>query len=598
MKNKINFESLQRFDKVDANDLQENIYSQVEDLTQGMFRSGVHGIASTATKLDNAKRNGMHGPLIPIPSVAIDQANSLLTITDDFAVVERNSGDVITFDATDRAAGYNVISTTSVQAFVDSDTSAYRQNDVEGGGYTSLAIFAYPVTDTKVESRQFYNVGTGTSAANNTTTRNRTRLNLFVDIYERTKNVADANGNYPTLIGKWEFGRIESNMRTLSGGVYTLNPVIQWPSSAGWISNVVWNWVLPDSLNVVDTTTHPDRSLANASKLPNTITEPGPLRVADGGSSTHDMRLMFKHIQRLIDRIQVAGVNDPTSTDLGTVADTNQTVDAYGVLDGATKTVNNSLHAELPPYSLRGLKRFIDVNEHNSPLSASIDVMFTRYDTSGYTDGISRTTVKAVQSGPAGEFGLGALFDFYDVYTNALGVAAPSSTDAVMAVGDALASANTGILETASGAATNSALNLAHLYRNMIISIPSAYAGYNICDISLTPIYRYTAGASTFFLNNGLSTNHLHAAIITDDDNVLEGNDSGFSTSRNQTQTLTQVNTIAFTDNQGNKSSINGVRLMLGSNATLVSALTNSSTKSFGLKISVTLRNNSILSAT
>lgn len=598
MKNKINFESLQRLDKVDANDLQENIYSQVEDLTQGMFRSSVHGIASVATKLDNAKRNGMHGPIIPIPNVSIDQANNLFTITDDFAVVERNSGDVITFDATDRAEGYHVISTATAQATVDADTAAYRQNDIEGGGFTALAIFAYPVVDTKIEARNFFDAGSNTTVSQNTTTRNRTRLSLFADIYEARKNIKDANGNYPTLIGKWEFGRNEAGIRTdTGGGNFVLNPVVQWATSAGWISNLVWNWVLPNDLNVMEGTTHADRSLPNTSKLPNTITEPGELRVADGGTTTHDLRLMFKHVQRLIDRIQVAGASDPTTTDLGTLSDTNQTVDKYGVLDGATKTVNNALHAEHPPFSLRGLKRFIDVYENNRPITASVSVEFQRYttDTSAFTDGVARATTKSVQHGPSGEFSVGVLYDFYDVYTGALGVAAPSSSDAVMAVGNATASAVTGVLENTSQAASSTAQNLAMVYRNLILSIPSAYAGYNIAGLSINFFARATATATTFYGVGMQAVGPLQALLLTDDDDALDGNASGFNTGRPGSEALTQVKTIGYTDNQGNKTTVNGIRILLGPNTNFITALTNASLKGYGFNISLTLRNNNTL---
>ncbi len=599
MKNKINFESLQRFDKVDANDLQENIYSQVEDLAQGMFRSGVHGIASVATKLDNAKRNGMHGPIIPIASVAIDQANNQFTINNDFAVVERNTGDVITFDATDRAEGHHVISTATAQATVDADGTIARQNDIESGGlFTALAIFAYPVVDTKTEPRNFFDVGSNATVSQNTITRNRTRLNLFADIYEARKNIKDANGNYPTLIGKWEFGRNEAGIRTdTGGGNYTLNPVVQWATSAGWISNLVWNWVLPDTLNVMNTTTHADRSLPNSGKLPNTITEPQQLRAMDSGSATHDMRLMFKHIERLIDRIQVAGASDPTTTDLGTLADTNQTVDAYGVLDGSSKTTNNALHAEHPPFSLRGLKRFIDVHESNRPITSSVSVEFQKYttDTSAFTDGLARTTTKSVQIGPSGEFALGVLYDFYDVYTGSLGVASPSSSDAQMAVGNATASATTGVLENTSQAASSTAANLAKVFRNAIISIPSAYAGYNVVGLSINFFARATATTSTFYGVGMQAVGPLQAMLLTDDDDALDGDASGFNTGRPGGEALTQVKTIGYTDNQGNKATTNGIRLLLGPNGTFISALSQSSTSGYGFNISLTLRNNNTL---
>jgi len=603
MKNKINFESLQRLDKVDANDLQENIYSQVEDLTQGMFRSGIHGIASQATKLDNAKRNGMHGPIIPIPSVSIDQANNLFTINDDFAVVERNTGDVITFDATDRAEGSHVISTATAQATVDADPPAYRQNDIEGGGFTALAIFAYPVVDTKTEPRNFFDVGSNATVSQNTTTRNRTRLSLFADIYEARKNITDANGNYPTLIGKWEFGRNEAGVRTDSGGGnFVLNPVVQWASSAGWISNLVWNWAYPDTLNVMQGTTHADRSLPNSGKLPNTITEPGQLRVADGGTATHDLRLMFKHVQRLIDRIQVAGASDPTTTDLGVtnnpqLDDSNQVVDEYGVLTGGLKLTNNSLHAEHPPYSLRGLKRFIDVYESNRPITSSVSVEFQRYttDTSAFTDGTARATTKSVQHGPSGEFALGVLYDFYDVYTSSLGVAAPSSSDAQMALGNARASSITGVFENTSQAATVTAQTLVKLYRNAIISIPDEYAGYNVVGLSINFFARATATTTTFYGVGMQAVGPLQALLLTDDDDALDGAASGFNTGRPAGEALTQVKTIRYTDNQGVSSQVNGIRLLLGTNATFISALTQVSNKGYGFNISLTLRNNNTL---
>jgi len=601
MKNKINFETLQRLDKVDANDLQANIYSQIEDFTQGMFRSGVYGVANTADRLDAAKRRAMHGPITPVPNVSIDQANSNLSITSTFSVVERNTGDVISFSQEDIDLGYGVMSTASVQSWVDDNESVFRQNDINGGGYTGLAIFAYPVSDQKREDRNFYDAVQGGAVLNNTVTRNRTRLNLFVDIYERRINLTDSNGNYPTFIGKWELGRIESNVRTENNGVYTLNPVVEWPTQAGWISNLVWNWVFPDSLNVMNTVVHSDRSVANASKLPNTVTEPVSLRY-DGaaGNTTHDLRLMFKHVERLVDRIQCAGLLDPSTTDLGARADSALVLDQYGVQTGDSKTVTAAIHAEHPPYSLRGLKRFIDIEKNNKVLTAAASFRLHDFtcDSSLFSDGVARLTRKAIINGPTGDFPLGIGFDHYDVYTADLGVSAPVSTDTTLTRSNARANATTGLVENTSGTATVTGNALEHLFSYPVITFPSQYANWNIVNITLTPIYKYPAqsGESSLIYLSGPGPKELSnsyqafAAVLVDPDENHLGYASGFSRPSDDTG-LIQVQPIAYTDANGTKNGSYGLKFIIGPSA-LMQQLPSGSSPIFGFNISVSIKNN------
>ena len=87
----------------------------------------------------------------------------------------------------------------------------------------------------------------------------------------------------------------------------------------------------------------------------------------------------------------------------------------------------------------------------------------------------------------------------------------------------------------------------------------------------------------------------LQAMLLTDDDDALDGDASGFNTGRPGGEALTQVKTIGYTDNQGNKATTNGIRLLLGPNGTFISALSQSSTSGYGFNISLTLRNNNTL---
>ncbi len=97
MKKQINFSTLQRLDLVDANDLQELLYTIIEELVQGQFQSGQYSIANVNNQIDAIKRNSAHGCLNPVVYLGIDQNESRLNIVKPFAVIERNFGELITF---------------------------------------------------------------------------------------------------------------------------------------------------------------------------------------------------------------------------------------------------------------------------------------------------------------------------------------------------------------------------------------------------------------------------------------------------------------------------------------------------------------------
>ena len=606
MKKKINFTELQRFDKVDANDLQDLIYNQIEEFTKGLFRSSAYGIVNLDQQEDNDRFRAMHGPLSIPPYVAIDQANDQLRIDKPFSVVERNSGDIITFTQEDVDLGYGVMPMASVQAFVDANESDFRQNDINSV-FTALGVFAYPVEDILQEERAFFDVNTASTTNAITTTRNRTRLNLFVDIYENRINLKDENGNYPTLIGKWEFGRIEDNIRTdTGGGNYSLNPVVQWPSQAGWIANSVWNWILPDSFNVMQGIDHTDRSVANADKLPNSITEPTALRNGYVGAPYNDIRLAFDHIIRLIDRIQCAGTNDPTSTDLGTRTDANTVLDAYGDSTGTTKSVSNSIHAEHPPYSLRGLKRLLDIAENNKTHTASKGwrlkkALSLESGDYAFTDGVVREVQRSVSTSPSGDYELGLTFDFYDVFTNSLGVSTPGTGESQMDLQSARASAITGIMENTSGTPIfSNVVAYSDLFRNMILTFPVEYINWDITSISITPILNYPNNSLASWAWNGGSSPRAMGAnapsvnpvILVDDDGTLSTETNGWKTAPIFDECL-KVKQITYTNNIGTKVASYGVRIALGTNSCLIS---NFDEKLEGFAITVSIKNNTVIS--
>jgi len=605
MKKKINFTELQRFDKVDANDLQDLIYNQIEEFTKGLFRSSAYGVVNLDEQENGDKFRAMHGPLTIPPYVAIDQANDQLRIDKPFSVVERNTGDIITFTQEDVDLGYGVMPMASVQAFVDANENEFRQNDINAT-YTALGVFAYPLEDILQEERAFFDVNTASTTNAITTTRNRTRLKLFVDIYENRINLQDENGNYPTLIGKWEFGRIEESMRTdTGGGNYTLNPVVQWPSSAGWIANSVWNWILPDSFNVMTGIDHSDRNVANAAKLPNSITEPTSLRNGYTGAPYNDIRLAFDHIIRLIDRIQCAGTDDPASTDLGPKLDVNNVLDAYRDSTGTTKSVTNDIHAEHPPYSLRGLKRLIDIADHNKTYTASKGWRLKKaqsLETGDYafTDGVVREVQRSVSTSASGDYQLGLTFDFYDVLTNSLGVSTPGTNDSQMDMQSARVSATSGIMENTLGTPTTTVVAYSDLFRNMILTFPATYINWDITSISITPILNYPNNSlASWAWNAGTAPRGLgqlaplvNPVILVDDEGTLSTETNGWKTAATFDECL-KVKQITYTNNNGTKVGSYGVRLALGTDSWLAS---NFDEKLEGFVITVSIKNNTTIS--
>jgi len=597
MKKQINFSALQRLDLVDANDLQELLYNIIDELTSKTFKSGQYSVANATQQDLNIRRTAAHGPLSPIVTLGIDQAEARLNILDEFSVIERNTGELITFTQEEIDLGYGVIDLASLQSEVDDDPNALRQNDLTAT-YSGVGIFAYLLDDTERESRQFYDIATSSTVSNVTTVRNTNRLRLFAGLYEKHINTTNDSGQYPTLLGKYEFGRIEDNVRTdAGGGNFVLNPVEQWFTLASFVSNLVWGQMISgmdyfDGASLVG-----DNATPNALRLPNAITSPETLRHTNSGANTlHDMRLAFKYIQRLINRIQCNGTEDPTTTDLGDLNENVSIIDNFGVATGLTKAVNNSLVNEHPPYSLRGLKRFIDVHEHNTSITASVDVLFERYttDTDAFPDGITRTVVKAVQAGPNGSIPITFEFDFYDTFTSYLGVSAPGSEDVQMTLGDASASSITGALVNTSGTAITSAQAQTSWMRNLIVKIPSEYANWHIVDLNLMPITSFHPNSGPILDNVGGVQNTISGFMMLDGDNLLEGNEGSWQTAPGS-EGLIQVKSINWTNSTGGKTAGYGMRFVLGPNTVLNSIATSINSVPTGFKISLTLRNNNVI---
>jgi len=598
MKKQINFSTLQRLDLVDANDLQELIYQIIEELVGGQFQSGQYSVANTNDQIAAIKRNSAHGCLNPVITLGIDQAQSRLNILKPFAVIERNFGELITFTQEEIDAGFGVIDLASLQQEVDDDPGSLRQNDLSSV-YSGVGIFAHLLSDTEQESRQFFDIASASTVSNVTTTRNNLRLRLFAGLYEKHINLQNDSGQYPTLIGKYEFGRIGSRVRTDNGGGnFTLNPVSQWFSQASFVSNLVWNNLVP-GMNYFDgESLVGDAATPNADKLPSSITSPEFLRATNSGANTlHDLRLGFKYIQRLLNRIHCNGSQDPLTTDLGTRTNSEPIFDNFGVLTGNTKQTDPTLLNEHPPFSLRGLKRIIDVHEHNRPITAQCCILFEKYTTAedAFPDNIARTIVRSQPKGPSGEIAVSFVHDFYDTFTSYLGVAAPSAETNQMTLGDAQASSNTGVLVNASNAAVISPQAQSSWMRNLIITVPSEYLNYNIAGLSITPITDYSTGASTFVDNvGGLQNNALTAFHLIDEGDNLEGTDTAWQSAPDRVG-LTQIKTIAYTSSGGSKASATGLRLLVGPNLTLSNFINNINSTVAGLNITLTLRNNNTL---
>lgn len=189
MHKKIKFDTLQRFDLKDANELQEGVLNKQSTLTKGF---------DPHTALDTLKWGG------PLSKVTVQGVSNGIVTFGPLKVVTAAADSVIGLTQTDVDEGFTQVDISAVyNSFIDQNNN--------GAGLTGIYFYAYPlIEDSDVESRQFYNIIEAQAEGRNVATRERTRLTFFASI-DPSYFVADANGNLPIYLGHVKTADILTN---------------------------------------------------------------------------------------------------------------------------------------------------------------------------------------------------------------------------------------------------------------------------------------------------------------------------------------------------------------------------------------------------
>jgi hypothetical protein len=176
---KIKFQTLQRFDLKDANELQEGVISNIK------------GVA----KAFNGHSNSELVSGGPIKKVTVTGVSSGVVTFGPLDVLSGNSEEVITLSQDDVDNGLTQIDIQSLHATYISQRDA-------GNAMTGIYFYAYPLSeDVDVETRQFYSVIDAIPENRSIATRERRRLTFFAQINNPSYNIVDANGNAPIYLG-------------------------------------------------------------------------------------------------------------------------------------------------------------------------------------------------------------------------------------------------------------------------------------------------------------------------------------------------------------------------------------------------------------
>lgn len=322
---KILFSSLQRFDLKDANELQQGVLDKLE-----------YAIKLVSPLEDETNDRQTY----PITAVRFTgNSNGELVPAGPFAVMT-NTHDIIVITQADIDAGLCTWDYTA--AYADYQSQVAQNNRPSG-----LYFWAYPVYENSdTENREFYSIIDGAPYQQNVQTRERARLETFVNS-SSAYNIPNEAGYYPILVAYIQDTDI--------------NAAINVPASPWQINNIKgisqWDTVMLPNTDFSSDANHPNYAAADQ-------TTRGVLAVdLDTYNTARDKNIneAFTRIERELLRIKSFGVADPTDTTLSTVGQKNS-------------------------YSLNGLKALIDAIDTNvaNTKNFTVGLRYTKSD-DGFT---------------------------------------------------------------------------------------------------------------------------------------------------------------------------------------------------------------------
>ena len=269
MHKKIKFQTLQRFDLTDAEELQ----------------SGVDAKLSTTLKaLDPWIGNFRQGA--PLTKVSVISSDSSKIITfGPMKLINGEYDDIIEINQDDIDEG---LASIDISSFFSSYNSARNNGTIMPGMY----FYAYPlIEDSDTESRQFYNIIEESITSRSVATRSRTRIRILA-LANSSFSALDANGKYPILLGYVK----DANVLSSAGGSAFL------PSN--FISNTFTQSFYGESMDFDDT------GLTNAGER---VDFTGIDNLSNA-NTYQNFKLVFERLRRQLNRIVSYGEFDLDET--------------------------------------------------------------------------------------------------------------------------------------------------------------------------------------------------------------------------------------------------------------------------------------------
>jgi hypothetical protein len=271
---KILFQTLQRFDLTDANELQEGVLELVREVTKSIYPfSG------------GDPKGG------PLRAASISVNNQEITFGPMTIMTAEN--EIIKIDQDDIDNGFATVD-------ISETYSSYVSANSAGESLTGIYFYAYPLTEqSDNELREFYSNLDNGPVSRNINTRERTRL-TFTTSLDASLTTRDANGNRPIFLGY-----VASSDISVSAGAGA-------PFSFG--DFVSYNYFYPLFGDYGVNTAWDDTTLPNVANnrhiSASTGFTPSNLGYGDGFTGP------WEKIQRQLHRIISFGSSDSTSTEL------------------------------------------------------------------------------------------------------------------------------------------------------------------------------------------------------------------------------------------------------------------------------------------
>lgn len=269
MHKKVKFSTLQRFDLKDANELQQGIDGKVSTLSSALSPWG----------LSSLRRGG------PLDKVSVQGVSNGIVTFGPMKLVTSETDDVIEMTQDDVDNGLTQIDISAIY-------NSYVTQVNQGIGLTGIYFYAYPVTeDTDVEVRNFYNVIDDAVESRSVATRSQTKASITANLAS-SFFLPDVSGNRPIYLG-----HVDADDISLTNSNSPFNPT----------NFKSYNHFSP---LYGDDSDWDDTALPNAGER---VDFPGTDNLTDGNSFSA-LSLVFKRLERQLNRIVSYGSADPSGT--------------------------------------------------------------------------------------------------------------------------------------------------------------------------------------------------------------------------------------------------------------------------------------------